>query len=94
MVIDFLINKIFILLKIIDSDAKDNEITFKKLYEETEKNLNPEMKSSVNDSSLFVCMLHLANEKSILKYYQLFLILDLDLIQIENNERDFKIKFN
>jgi len=49
-------------------DYKNNnqqEISFKSLCKNTLKNMSPEMKKCVSDSTLFVCLLHLANEKSI-----------------------------
>jgi len=46
------------------NNSIQDSITFSKLYKETIKNLNPDMKNSFNNSSLFVCLLHLANEKS------------------------------
>lgn len=75
-----------------------NEIRFKDLYYFTKENLDQENKKIFSDSTCFVCLLHLANEKSnyffqFLKKYLLKNI-GLELNQLENTLTDFTIKFS
>ncbi len=72
---------------------QEDDITFKMVYENTLKSMNPEMKNNLNDSMLFVCMLHLANEKS--KYFYLFFIFRLLFVFVLFNiTKNFRFRLN
>ncbi len=63
----------------------DSEISFRNVLDNISEKFTPEVKSNLSTQTCFVCLLHLANEKSktLLKFYS-FLDLDLEELSYEN----------
>lgn len=76
----FLKNKISECLQQTKNETMEEGVSFDRLIKNVSLNLSKEVKNNISTQTCFVCLLHLANEKSII-----YLIIDLSLEQAEDD---------